>query len=249
MKIIFAFFLLLAGFDVAVAQTTKVPVDAMLILATDVSASIDDREFSLQRNGIISALLDEEVVHVLKYCNSQGIALTYVEWSGQAYTEENKQVVAWTHINTREDLINFAKEIEQAPRSYKSTTDVLSSLLFSASLFESSVYESPRKIIDVSSDGVQNITPRRFYAIEPGSARLAADVALQRDRLVSAGVMINAIVITNDSSAGTSDEIIKFYETNVRGGPGSFLIPVQNFEDYADGLKKKLIRELDQCMS
>ncbi len=129
-------------------------------------------------------------------------------------------------------------------RSWRNDTDVQRALTFSAQLLETSPFEAHRKIISLSSDGEQNVS----LSLSHSAGQMIQDLKAERDRLVAAGFIINAIVIENEAVLQTEGLALRdYYQKYVVGGPGHVLVPVSNFQEYGDGLRAKLRRELDHC--
>lgn len=228
-------------------------VDIMLVLATDVSASIgvsasDVDEYALQKQGILRALRDDNLGRVLDQCNSQGVGLAFVEWSGSEKYTQVQTVLGWTRLTSRRDLQDFANQIENTTRSFSGATDVYSALLHSFLLFESAPFQSAKKIIHISSDGHNN-TAQRFsiQGVVPPKASYSTQVDDLRDYLVSQQITINALVI-DDIVKLENSPLKLYYEKNVQGGVGSYTALVHDFKDYGDILAANLARDLNNCL-
>jgi hypothetical protein len=211
-------------------------VDVILVLASDVSRSITDEKFVLQRRGYAEALTDKRVLHALAEGEYGQIAVTFIEWAGAS---DQHVVVEWSLIRTAEDAIGFAGKLSEAPRSFSGSTAIGSAIEFSARQIATAPYESVRKVIDVSGDGINN-----------GGLKTRA----ARDGALNGGVTtINGIVILTDPTtvppemdAHTNPPggLAAYYREDVIGGPGSFVITVESFEAFGRSLVLKLIREI-----
>jgi hypothetical protein len=206
-------------------------VDLELILAVDVSTSIDENEFALQRNGYAQAFLNPDVIAALRSGPHGRIAVAYVEW---AAAESQKLVVPWTVLSDAESGQLFAEEILAAPRSFRGWTSISGAIDFAMMTFGESPHAGTRLVIDVSGDGVNN------------SGRPAENA---RDEAVGKGVTINGIVIMNDipspmSLWRTEPPLDEFYRDNVIGGPGAFVIVVEDFTTFGQAIRNKLLREI-----
>jgi hypothetical protein len=202
------------------AQATN--VDVQLVLAADASGSIDDGEHALQRIGYAQALRDPRVLNAIRGGSEQAIAVTYVEWTGRGL---QMVVVPWTVIKDADSAERVAQQLLSMPRGlFGGGTAVGEAIYYSASLFEGSGFESERKVIDVSGDGPTN------------QGRPAAG---GRDFANDHGITVNGLPILTDYPG-----LDVFYEQNVIGGPGAFMVPAMGFHDFAEAVLHKLIREV-----
>jgi len=209
------------------------PVDLQLVLAADVSRSIDNDEFELQRQGYVAALQDPRVVSAIQGGSIGAIAITYIEW---ASIGEQKIVVDWTVVRDGEGAGIVADQIRKAPRSVFGHTSISDAIDFSLKRFESSGVTSLRRVIDVSGDGTNN------------SGR---PVTSARDEAVANGVIINGLAIINlnvnfgyFAHTQPPGGLPNYYRENVIGGPGAFLLQVVNFESFTDAMVQKLVTEI-----
>jgi hypothetical protein len=222
----------LAGsFAAAIARPARgeTAVDLELVLAVDVSRSIDEVEAELQRRGYVDALTSRAVIDAILAGENRRIALCYIEWAGTHY---QSTVIDWTMIDGEAAARRFAATLSQAPRTSQSWTAIGQALLFSGKRFDVSGVVSKRRIIDVSGDGRTNSGP---------------PAETVRDRLVEQGIVINGLpVVMNRSNFGRPPEsdLQQYYEENVIGGPGAFVIPAANFDDFGRAVRSKLIREI-----
>jgi hypothetical protein len=208
-------------------------VDLEIVLAADVSRSINDSEFALQRKGYAAALTDSRVLRAITASRQAAIAVCFVEWSG----EEDQNVVAdWSLIRDEEDGAAVATTILGAPRSFMGRTSISAAIDFAMTRFAKAKWRANRRIIDVSGDGTSN------------AGRPITDA---RDVAVAAGVTINGLAIINESadlgySAHTRPPggLPNYYRQNVIGGPDAFLLVVKDFHSFADALANKLSREI-----
>ncbi len=215
------------------ARATE-PVDLALVLAVDVSRSIDDQEFQLQRQGYAAALTNPRVLQAIHSGPLQSIAITYIEWSSD---QEQRTVVDWTVIRDGEAAASAAQAILAAPRAFSSRTSISAAIDAGVSAFAKSGVEASRRIIDVSGDGTNN------------SGR---PVTQARDAAVGAGVTVNGLAIINERPEGVyaqyhvrpPEGLPEYYRQNVIGGPGSFLLQVEGFDSFADAIVQKLVSEI-----
>ena len=205
------------------------PVDLQLVLAVDVSRSIDEVEAELQRRGYVEALTNDRVIDAILSGEHKRIALCYTEWAGTHY---QMVVIDWSVIDSAGAARRFAEKLAEAPRTSQSWTAVGAALAFAAQRFEKSGFVSKRRIIDISGDGRTNDGP---------------PAELVRDRLVAQGIVINGLpVMMNRTNFGRPPDmgLDKYYEENVIGGPGSFSIVAATFDDFGRAVRSKLIREI-----
>ena len=208
-------------------------VDLLLVLAADVSRSIDDDEFNLQRKGYANAITDPEVLSAIIGGKHHAIAVTFVEWAGAG---EQNVVVDWTVVRDGEAAAAIASTIISAPRSYVGRTAIGAAIDFAMQRLQASPAKAERHVIDVSGDGTSN------------AGRAVTD---SRDEAVAAGTTINGLAIVNNrSSPGYAFHtqppggLPKYYSENVIGGPGAFLITVENFHSFADAITRKMVAEI-----
>jgi hypothetical protein len=205
------------------AAAADLPVDLELVLAADVSRSIDDNEFTLQRLGYAQAFRDKKVIDAIRSGSFRRIAVIFVEWTGIGL---QKAVIDWTLIDGEASAEAFAVQLIEMPRTYYigGGTAVGEAIFYSSGLFADNGFEGERRVIDVSGDGPVN----RGRPASQG-----------RDFAVSQGITVNGLPIL-----GLEPRLDAYYETQVIGGPGAFSIPAQGFEDFANAVRSKLIREI-----
>src|SRR6266481_689560 len=212
--------------------------DLQIVLAADVSRSIDDGEFDLQRKGYAAALTDPRVLTAIHGRANGALGVCFVEWSGE---EEQHVVVDWTEIRDEEDAGSVAAAILAAPRSFMGRTSISAAIDFAMAHFAKSKWQAARRIIDISGDGTNN------------SGRPITEA---RDQAISRGVTINGLAIINDRpnlghSAHTQPPggLPLYYKQNVIGGPNAFLLVVEDFNSFADAMANKLAKEIDVAAS
>ena len=186
-------------------EAAEVPVDVELVLAVDVSRSMDRDEQVLQRDGYVAALRDPEVLSAIRSGFVGRIALTYVEWGGR---HEQRVVVPWRAIEIPADIEAFAAVLESSRAERRRYTSISGGLAFAAELFEANDFEGTRRVIDVSGDGPNNTGP---------------PVTLLRDALVADGIVINGLpLMLSPYSSGVNNVLLdleSYYEDCVIGGP------------------------------
>lgn len=196
-------------------------VDLALILAIDCSFSVDAREFALQMDGIGRAFMRDDVKKAIAQGHRQRIAVAVVQWS-----DERNQIVTlpWTVVAGAADADALGQLLMNMPRQLaEGGTSISSALAFSAALFATAP-SAERQVIDVSTDGRNNSGP---------------PVSPMRDRLVGEGITINGLTILNEWPTLDS-----YFENNVAGGVGYFVIPANDYEDYGEAMFRKLLREI-----
>ncbi|HEY1799024.1 MAG TPA: DUF1194 domain-containing protein [Stellaceae bacterium] len=223
------FGLCLAAAGPARAET----VDVLLVLAADVSRSIDDGEFDLQRKGYAKALSDARVIDAIVGGKNRSIAVTFVEWAGD---QEEKTVIDWSVIRDEEGAGAVGAAILGAPRSFLGRTSISGAIDYSVDQFTSAPAQGIKRVIDISGDGTSN------------SGR---EVTVARDEAVAKGITINGLAIVNSAAnpgfayhTHPPGGLPKYYTDNVIGGPGAFLLVVENFDTFADAIVKKLVAEI-----
>ena len=205
-----------------------------VILAADVSRSVDDKEFELQRKGYAAALTDPRVLKAIQGTKGKAIGVCFIEWSGE---DDQQVVLPWTEIRDEEDGGGAAAVILKAPRSFTGRTSISAAIDYAMEYFAKAKWSPSRRVIDVSGDGTSN------------SGRPITEA---RDQAIAAGVTINGLAIINDQpNLGYSSHthppggLPNYYQQNVVGGPQAFLIVVKDFNSFADAMANKLAKEID----
>jgi len=204
-------------------------VDVELVLAVDISQSMDTEEQEVQRAGYVAALTSREFLDAIQVGPIGRVAVTYMEWGG---VDEHFIVADWTVIQDASTASHFASKIAEAPLRQVQRTSIASALEKSVQLVQSNQYQGLRQVIDISGDGPNN---------QGGS------VTEMRDRMVAAGVTINGLPLMMKSNKNTWQAMLNldhYYEDCVIGGPGSFAIPVRSKEGFADAIRMKLVMEI-----
>lgn len=207
------------------------PVDLELVLAVDVSRSIDDEEYALQKRGYAEAFVNPAVLNAIRANANQRIAVTLVEWAGSDF---QKVVVPWMVVSDAESGKRVSDAMLQSSRSFWGWTSISGAIDAAVPLFGQAGFGNARKVIDVSGDGVNN-------SGRPASAA--------RDDAVAAGITINGLVIMNDKPnpgfmQRPQPPLDEFYRDNVIGGPGAFIVAIDDFDSFAFALVNKLVKEI-----
>ena len=208
-------------------------VDLLLALSSDVSRSVDHPKFLLQREGYAAAISDPHVLDAIKSGPHQRIALCFVEWS---VFGAQKLVIDWTLVDGPDPARKFGDQLLELPRSFADRTSISGGIEFAAAQLERAPFAGARRTIDVSGDGTNNA---------------GRDVTLARDEVIGKGIVINGLVILSDRPVPWNAEhtnppggLEKYYQDNVVGGPGAFVLVAENFNSFGRAIIKKLIAEI-----
>ncbi len=208
-------------------------VDLILALVSDVSRSIDDTEFTMQKDGIQAAFTSPRVLAAVQGGPVGAIAVAYFEFAGPA---EARTVIDWTIVRDTTSARAFAAAVAAAPRSAYGRTSISAGIDLALASMDGLALSAPRRVIDIAGDGTNN------------SGR---DATLARDDALAHGVVINGLAIINDRPASWSFAHVQppggldnWYRANVTGGDGSFVIAIHDFHDFADALTRKLATEI-----
>jgi hypothetical protein len=214
-----ALVLALLAREEAGAQTA---VDLQLVLAVDVSGSVNPQRFELQKMGYVAAFQNRRVLNTILGGRNQAIAVTMMQWSGPFL---QAQVVPWTLLKDESSVKGFAGAVESAQRMmYGGGTSISGAIDHSVTLFPQSPFKAERRVIDISGDGSNN---------------RGRSVTQARDEAVDAGVVINGLPIL-----AFEPYLDQYYKDYVIGGPGAFMIAAKSFETFAEAILMKLIIEI-----
>ena len=217
-------------------------VDLLLVLAADVSNSMEEPKFQLQRLGYAAAFSNPRALVAIRTGPIGRIAVAFVEWSNPL---QQKVVIDWTMISNGETAHQFGDRIMKAPRSFdKNSTSISAGIDFAMAQLDRAPYEARRRAIDVSGDGDNNS---------------GGDVTAARDEAVAKGITINGLVILRQTQTSSNSErasehtnppggLADYYRNNVIGGPGAFVMVAENFSSFGNALVKKLITEIVQTL-
>jgi hypothetical protein len=223
--------LVCAGLAFGISQArADVAVDVELVIAVDISFSMDPEQQRLQREGYVRAFLDPMVTGAIEQGLHGRIVVTYVEWAGE---HVQHVLVDWTLVDGPDTAAAFADILAEEPIRRARRTSVSGAIDFSASLFDGNGYRGLRRVIDVSGDGANN------------QGRLVTDA---RDEAVARGIVVNGLpfVPSPDGPRSLFDmpELDLYYADCVIGGPGSFSLPVYSAHDFAEAIRTKLVLEI-----
>ena len=208
-------------------------VDVALVLVTDVSRSIDDQEFQLEKDGYAAAFANPTVLTAIRGGVNGAIAVAYVEFAGSS---EVRTVMEWTTIHDEASAQDFATRLKAAPRSFWGRTAISAGIDHAVQLISNGGYVSARHVIDVCGDGTNNA---------------GRDITHARDDAIKMGIIINGLAIINDHPVSWTyahvqppGGLTKYYRDNVVGGPGSLVQEIHDFHTFGEAITRKLITEI-----
>src|ERR1700741_4973164 len=204
-------------------------VDVELVMAVDISYSMDMDELALQREGYAQAVASQEFLNALKQGTHGKVALTLVEWAGVA---DQRVVVPWRLVDGPASAQAVSEEMARAPVRRSFRTSISGALMFSATLFDNNGYRGIRRVIDVSGDGTNNQGPI---------------VTQVRDDVLAKGIVINGLPIMLKEPQPNSVDIKDldiYYEDCVIGGPGAFVVPIRERDKFKDAISTKLVLDI-----
>jgi hypothetical protein len=227
-----ALVLMLLAAGVTAARAAE-PVDLLLVLAVDVSRSVDNEKFELQRAGYAAAMSDRHVLEAVQAGRYRRIGVLFMEWSGFG----NQQVVIdWTLIDGPKAAQAFGDRLLESPRSFADRTSISGGIDAAAAQFKRAPFTAERQTIDVSGDGTNNA---------------GGDVTQARDAALNLGITINGLVILSEKPLPWNPEhtnppggLAKYYRDNVAGGPGSFVVEAKDFNSFGQAIIRKMIAEI-----
>jgi hypothetical protein len=213
----------------AQGRSAATEVDVQIVLAVDISYSMDPEEQRLQREGYIKAITSQEVIDAIRKGLIGKIAVSYLEWAGH---HDRQVLIDWRVIDGPESARAFAAELESKPYRRAFRTSISGAIQASVDLLEKSGIRSMRRVIDVSGDGSNNNGPH---------------VEIARDDALAKGIVINGlpIVIPRQNSRYVDiPNLDAYYQDCVVGGPGSFMIPITTPDEFVTATRRKLILEV-----
>jgi Protein of unknown function (DUF1194) len=228
--------LVFASLAIFPAAAFAADVDLLLVLAADVSRSIDATKFQLQRDGYAAAMSDPRVLETIRAGRHGRIGLSFVEWSGVG---AQRVVIDWTAIDDTASAKDFGDRLVEAPRSFADRTSISGAIEFAMAQLAKAPFSAPRQTIDISGDGTNNSGP---------------DVPLMRDAAVAKGITVNGLAILSENPLAWNPEhtnppggLDTYYRNNVIGGPSAFVMVAKNFDSFGQAIISKIIAEVAQA--
>ncbi|MGE5166130.1 MAG: DUF1194 domain-containing protein [Sphingobacteriales bacterium] len=228
-----AFALAVISTAAAAPVRTAEPVDLLLVLAADVSRSVDNQKFQLQREGYAAALANPRVIDAIRSGRHGRIGILFLEWSGFG---NQKVVIDWMMIDGPKTAQIFGDRLLESPRSFADRTSISGGIDVAVAELARAPFSADRRTIDVSGDGTNNA---------------GRDVGQARDEALALGITINGLAILSETPLPWNPEhtnpaggLTKYYRDNVTGGPGSFVIEAKDFNSFGHAIIKKMIAEI-----
>jgi hypothetical protein len=220
----------LLGICALPASAQEIPVDLELVLAVDISGSVDEVEARLQREGYVAALRHPHVIEAIQSGMFGRIAVAYVEWAGDHY---QRTMLEWTVIEDPASAADFADALAESPLLTAHWTSLSAAIDYAVPLFEDNGFKGFRRVIDISGDGYNN---------------RGRPVEWVRDEAVAAGITINGLPIVNDRpnpwGGRPPADLDLYYEERVIGGPGAFMVVAEDYTAFASAILSKLLLEI-----
>ncbi|HJS84252.1 MAG TPA: DUF1194 domain-containing protein [Acetobacteraceae bacterium] len=233
MRVILVLIAALLSVPARAAGDSRSPVDLALVLVTDVSRSIDDSEYTLEKQGYANAFTDQRVIDAIRGGMVGAITVAYVEFAGETQV---RTVLDWTTIRDTASASGFAERLLGAPRSFWGRTAISAGIDHAAQLLAEAPVAATRRAIDVCGDGTNNA---------------GREVREARDQALGAGITINGLAIINEHPANWTFAHVQppggldnYYRQNVAGGPGSFVLVVRDFRGFGEAMTRKLVHEI-----
>jgi hypothetical protein len=225
--------LALIALSLSSAARAAESVDLLLVLAADVSRSVDADKFKLQREGYAAAISDKRVLDAIRAGRNHRIAVLFLEWSGLG---NQKVVIDWTPIDGPKAAQEFGDRLLESGRSFADRTSISGGIDFAVAQLARAPFSAERHIIDVSGDGTNNA---------------GRDVVQARDEALALGITINGLVILSERPLAWNPEhtnppggLANYYRINVTGGPGSFVLEARDFGSFGQAIVKKMVAEI-----
>lgn len=211
------------------AQDFDLPVDVELVLAVDVSGSMDFNEQRVQREGYVAALRHPDFLAAVRRGSFGRVAVTYVEWAGPS---RHRTLLPWTAIADEADAAAVAGALAAASIGPMRGTSISAMLDLGRTLFDDNGFEGTRRVIDISGDGPNNMGGRVDEA---------------RDRVLEDGITINGLQLMLRPSlrgSGAMPGLDDYFRACVIGGPGAFVLPVHEVAEMVEAIRRKLVLDI-----
>lgn len=219
-------FLLLAMSQPVTGTVSAKTVDLELVLAVDASGSVDDGEYTLQLEGIAQGFRDATVRRAIRSGPTKSIAVNLLVW---AEPQIPKDTTGWFVITSDAEAEHFAATVATFPRRQSGSTAIGEGIAAALRAIDGNDVEAARAVVDVSGDGRESVA--REFTVLVGQARAMA---------LSRGIVINGLAIQNEVS-----DLADYYRRNVQAGPDSFVMTAKDYEDFAEAMRLKLLREIE----
>jgi Protein of unknown function (DUF1194) len=208
------------------SQAGDAVVDLKLALAVDASGSVDTEEYALQLSGIAAGFRDPDVRRAIRSGPAKAIAVNLLVW---AEPQVPKDMTGWFIIASDGDAENFARIVEAFPRRQTGATAIGEGIASALRSIATSGITAPREVVDVSGDGRESVA--REFTVLVDQARAMA---------LSRGVVVNGLAIQNEVG-----DLADYYRKNVQTGPESFVMAAKTYQDFAEAMRLKLLREIE----
>ena len=209
---------------------TGLPQGLALCLAVDVSGSVDERRFKLQREGYARAIINPLVLRAIASVPMGRIGVSYFEWAGPG---QQQVIVPWTEVDGEQSALVVSEFLINTPRPFQGSTSVTSGLRFAQRMLAEAPFSAARQVVDISGDGKDDA--ENFAGSVGPFTRDMRDVLVQND------ITINGLPIPEGSEA---DTIVEWYQDNVVGGTGAFCMPALNYDSLVHAIRNKMIMEI-----
>ncbi len=225
MRHLLALFLIAIGLALD-GKAAEIPVDLELVLAADASGSVDDDEYKLQLEGIARGFRDPAVRKAIRSGPLKSIAVNLLVW---AEPQVPKDTTGWFIISNDEDAEKFAARVEAFPRRQTGSTAIGEGIAAALRAIDTNDIRGEREVVDVSGDGRESVA--REFTVLVDQARAMA---------LARGVIINGLAIENEVG-----DLADYYREKVQAGPDSFVMAAKDYEDFAEAMRRKLLREIE----
>jgi len=221
--------LLFLAIALAMPARAQERVDVALVLAVDVSRSMSAEELRIQREGYAAAIASPEVVRAIGQGLHRRIAITLFEWANNTHARE---IVGWTVIESRADADRISEQLLATHSVGQRRTSISGAIQHASGLLQTAPYQADRRVIDISGDGPNN---------------QGLPVTEARDEAIAMGFTINGLPMMTRDGMGSQfniEDLDRYYTRCVIGGPGAFMVPVNDWDQFAEAVRRKLVLEI-----